>query len=154
MPDYNEAILMGRSTDDIKIFDGKTMSRYSFVVAVNYYSKHTKKTTTNFIPVVFWKSTPNQSLINIKKGDTVMVSGRISVRSYIKENQRRWITEVVGRHLSVQKLNRDNELVQTNPENDDDSHLFLDEINAAQHTVTENDAPIERQKKRSGNSKE
>ena len=43
MNDYNETIITGRATDDVKIFTFGDKIKYSFVVATNYYSSKLQK---------------------------------------------------------------------------------------------------------------
>lgn len=144
MNDYNEAIIIGRATDNItsvKQPDG--VIRYSFVVALNYYSYKTTKAYSEFIPVCFWKPEPFKELASLNKGDTVFVNGRISIRSYEKNNQKKWMTEIIGRYVRVFKLNKEardiNDLLDLIKSN----KSLLDEITASDHIQLSDDLSAE-----------
>ena len=107
MNDYNETVIIGRSTEDIKMVRYGDKMKYSFIVATNYYSNKNKKEYSEFIPVCFWKNAPYKELEKVEKGDSVIVNGRVSIHSYEKDDQKRWATEVVGRYIRVFKLNKE-----------------------------------------------
>ena len=66
-------------------------------------SKQTKKTYSDFIPVCFWRKSPYSRLENLKKGDTVFVEGRISIRSFTSNEKKQWVTEIIGNRVNVFK---------------------------------------------------
>ena len=103
MNDYNEVVIIGRTTQDIKkmVYGGQI--KYTFIIASNYYSMNKKKTYSEFIPVCFWKDAEYKELEKVQKGDTVVINGRVSIHSYEAEDQKKWVTEVVGRYVRVFK---------------------------------------------------
>ncbi|MGA0241892.1 MAG: single-stranded DNA-binding protein [Candidatus Marinamargulisbacteria bacterium] len=108
MNDLNEVYLVGRAVDDVKKFDINNQLKYTFVIAVNYFSSKKKTQFTDFIPVAFWTSAESIHPVNkIQKGDTVIVNGRISIRSYEKEGKKSTVFELVATYLNVFKFNRD-----------------------------------------------
>ena len=107
MNDYNEAVIIGRSTDDVKKSIHGDRVKYSFIVATNFYSSKTKQQYSEFIPVCFWKEGDFKELDKLEKGDSVIVNGRVSIHSYEKNNEKKWVTEVIGRYVRVFKLSKE-----------------------------------------------
>lgn len=104
MNDINETYLAGRAVDDIKVFKYDDRIKYSFIVAINYYSSKKKQEYSEFIPVSFWKSHPNKDLDGLKKGDSVIVNGRLSINPYEKDGIKRVSVEVVANYVKIFKL--------------------------------------------------
>tara|TARA_A100001015_G_C15009660_1_gene722382 strand:+ start:1867 stop:2343 length:477 start_codon:yes stop_codon:yes gene_type:complete len=107
MNDFNEAVIIGRSTDDIKRNKYGDKYKYSFIIATNYYSGKTQKQYSEFIPICFWRTTPSKELEKIQKGDTVVVNGRVSIHSYEKNEEKKWVTEVIGTYIRVFKQSKE-----------------------------------------------
>jgi single-stranded DNA-binding protein len=107
MNDLNESYVIGRAVDDVKILEYGERIKYFFIVAVNYYSMKKQQSYSDFIPVSFWKSKPSKELESIKKGDNIVVNGRISINSYEKDGVKRMATELVANYIKVFKLNKD-----------------------------------------------
>ena len=139
MNDYNETVIIGRSTENVKIAKYGGKIKYSFIVAINYYSNKTKQVYSEFIPVCFWKNAPYKELEKLQKGDSVIVNGRVSIHSYEKNDQKKWVTEVVGRYVRVFKLNKETKdmadlllLIKSNK-------ALLDEITASSQITFSDD---------------
>ena len=49
-----------------------------------------------FVNIVTWNKNATNCAQFLKKGSQVFVDGRLSIRSYDKDNQRKWITEIVA----------------------------------------------------------
>jgi single-strand DNA-binding protein len=64
----------------------------SFTVAVKGYGKDAK---AEFIPCVAWEGTAQIIGDNCIKGSEVLVEGRLQVRSYDKNGEKRYVTEVI-----------------------------------------------------------
>ena len=101
---FNSCILVGRLTKDP---DFKQISeefcRTGFHLAVNRASN---KDQADFIPIsLFGKSAKVASKI-LKKGTPVLVYGRIQIRSYKKDGQTKWMTEVIANNFQIlEKIN-------------------------------------------------
>ena len=143
MNDFNEVTLVGRSTEDIKKRVYGDQIKYLIVVAMNYFSNRTKQTYSEFIPVCFWKERAFKELEKLKKGDNIFINGRISIHSYEKENQKKWVTEVVGNYVRVFKQKKSTndmadllELIKSNKP-------LLDEITASSQITFSDDLAAE-----------
>jgi single-strand DNA-binding protein len=69
----------------------------SFTLAVDrpFTNKDGEK-ETDFIPIVVWRKQAENCASYLGKGSLVAVEGRIQVRTYEQEGQRRYMTEVVA----------------------------------------------------------
>jgi single-strand DNA-binding protein len=102
---YNHITLVGRLTRDPEIRyvqSGNAVT--SFSLAVNRRTKQGEETM--FVDIVAWDS-PGRKLAEIcntylKKGMSVLVDGRLSIRSYeTKEGEKRKATEVVANDMQM-----------------------------------------------------
>ncbi|MBV9102333.1 MAG: single-stranded DNA-binding protein [Candidatus Eremiobacteraeota bacterium] len=102
---YNHIVLVGRLTRDPEIRyvqSGNAVT--SFSLAVNRRTKQGEEAM--FVDIVAWDS-PGRKLAEIcntylKKGMTVLVDGRLSIRSYeTKEGEKRKVTEVVCNDMQM-----------------------------------------------------
>ena len=101
---YNHSTLMGRLTKDPETVDlGDKKIKTSFTLAIDRdYVKEDGSRDTDFIPVCFWGKPAELTQKLLAKGSPVLVWGRINVRNYTnKENQEKWITEVIGDSFQV-----------------------------------------------------
>lgn len=94
----NKVTLLGRLTGDPEIRytnSGKAVA--SFTLAVNRYSGNND--AVDFIPVVAWEKLAEIIGNNLAKGRRALIAGRIQIRSYEVEGQKRRVTEVVASSL-------------------------------------------------------
>jgi single-strand DNA-binding protein len=143
MNDFNETVIIGRATEDIKATVYGDKIKYVFIIAVNYYSNKKQKKYSEFIPVCFWKDQPFKELDQLEKGDNVIVNGRVSIHSYEKNNQKKWVTEVIGKYVRVFKQNKETkdmadllQLIKSNKK-------LLDEITASSDIMFSDDLTAE-----------
>jgi single-strand DNA-binding protein len=57
------------------------------------------KEDTQFLTIVSWGKTAELCTQYLNKGRAALVEGRINVREYEKEGERRWVTEVVANRV-------------------------------------------------------
>lgn len=99
----NEALLEGHVASDPKT--GATKSGLAFArfnLACNRgQKKDGTDAGTDFIPIVVWDRYAELTANKISKGSKVFVRGKIMVRSYTSNGQRKYVTEVVASFLSV-----------------------------------------------------
>ncbi len=102
MADYNHVTLVGHlinEPDSKKV--GEDRSRTSFTLAVNRpYKDNNGKHVTDFFNIISWGKLAEIGQEYIKKGEDVLVDGRIQARSYEKDNETKWITEIVAESFS------------------------------------------------------
>lgn len=95
---YNKVTLLGRLTQDPEIRhtnNGKAVA--SFTLATKRYSGNND--AVDFIPVVAWEKLAEIIGNNLSKGKRALVEGRIQIRSYEVDGQKRKVTEVVANNL-------------------------------------------------------
>ena len=95
----NKIVLLGRLVADPECRytqQGKCVA--GFKLAVNRPFKGADgKNEADFIPVVLWDKTAEVVANNVKKGQRLLVEGRLQIRTYdAQDGSKRWVTEVVG----------------------------------------------------------
>lgn len=95
----NRVVLVGRLTKDpeLRFTPGTGRAVATFTLAVNRRFKSQGQPDADFIPVVVWGKTAENTANYVSKGRLVGVSGSIQTRSYeVKDGTRRYVTEVVA----------------------------------------------------------
>lgn len=94
----NRVILIGRLTRDPElkyIPSGTPVVNFTLAVDRIFTNKQGER-ETDFVPIVVWRKTAENCANYLGKGSLVAVDGRLQVRSYEQDGQRRYITEVVA----------------------------------------------------------
>lgn len=95
----NRVVLIGRLTKDpeLRFVPGTGRAVTTFTLAVNRRFKSEGQPDADFIPIVVWGKTAENTANYVGKGKLVGVSGRIQTRNYeAKDGTRRYVTEVVA----------------------------------------------------------
>tara|TARA_B100001175_G_scaffold285033_1_gene265840 strand:- start:1924 stop:2280 length:357 start_codon:yes stop_codon:yes gene_type:complete len=94
---------MGRLTKDPDFKQiTESFCKLTFILAVTRrYRKDNGKNETDFIPITLTGNIASVGSQLLTKGAPVLVYGSIQVRSYEKENERRWATEVVAENFQI-----------------------------------------------------
>ena len=94
----NKAILFGRLTKDVDLRttpSGRSVAMLTLAIDRPVTKDGNKE--ADFIPVVLWGKTAEAVARYVHKGQSLLVEGRIQVRSYDgKDGQKRYATEVVA----------------------------------------------------------
>lgn len=99
----NKVVLIGRLTRDpeLKFTPGTGAAVTTFTLAVDRRFKKEGQQSADFIPVVVWGKTAENTANYMSKGKLMSVAGRIETRSYeAKDGGRRYVTEVVADEVS------------------------------------------------------
>ena len=93
----NKVVLIGRLTRDPELkFTPTGTAVATFILAVDRRFKKEGQQSADFIPVVVWGKTAENTANYMSKGKLMSVAGRIETRSYeVKDGGRRYVTEVV-----------------------------------------------------------
>ena len=94
----NKVIIVGRLTRDPEVRytqTGKAVA--SFSVAVD--TGHGENKRADFIPVVVWEKLAEVCGNNLTKGRRVLVEGRLQIRDYEKDGQKRRAADVVAQNI-------------------------------------------------------
>ena len=103
--DLNRATLIGNVTKDPQLrYTGKGTAVLSFGIATNRSMQNedgSYKDLPTYHNIVCWSKTAERVAKNIAKGKKVYVEGRIENRSYEKDGQTRYISEVVADNVII-----------------------------------------------------
>ena len=102
----NSVVLVGRLTKDIELRKTQSgLSVASFTVAcdrrLSQEQKNNNEQSAYFINCVAWRGSADFLGSYAHKGDTVGVDGRIQTRSYDRDGQRVYITEVLANSVNL-----------------------------------------------------
>lgn len=103
----NKVTLLGRLTSDPEIRytnNGKAVANFTMAI------DRGKDKGTDFIPVVFWDKIAETVGNYVKKGQRLLIEGRLQVRFYENTNgEKRRVTEVVGNYMEfIEKAEKTN----------------------------------------------
>lgn len=102
----NNVVLVGRLTKDVEIRKTQSgLSVASFTVAcdrrLSQEQKNNNEQSADFISCVAWRGSADFLGNYAHKGDTVGVEGRIQTRSYDRDGQKVYVTEIVANSVSI-----------------------------------------------------
>ncbi|MDD4832662.1 MAG: single-stranded DNA-binding protein [Clostridia bacterium] len=94
----NKAILIGRLTKDPEMNTTSTgIDVCRFTIAINRtYKDANGNEQTDFIPIVVWRNQAANCGKYLTKGSQCAVTGTIQTRSYEKDGEKKYVTEVVA----------------------------------------------------------
>lgn len=86
-----------------KEFDGGKVKTWFSVATNETYrdSQGEKETNTNWHNVVAWGKTAELASKHLSKGSQVAIDGRLNSRSYEKDGEKRYVTEVVANEFMM-----------------------------------------------------
>ncbi len=99
MSAYNHVTLVGNLVKDPESIKIGKKSKSSFTIAVERYAGKDKEAEVDFFNIIAWGKLAEVVSEFLTKGKKVLIDGRIQVRSYENDGQRRWITEVIAENL-------------------------------------------------------
>ena len=95
----NSVQLLGNLARDAEVRytqNGKAVANFTVAASNTYTTADGEvKETTSFVPCVVWGNL-GEACGKLKKGDRVFVSGRWTTRSYEKNGEKRYISEVTA----------------------------------------------------------
>jgi len=106
MAGVNKAILLGNLGKDPEVRhleSGRAVANFSLATSETYKNRNGERVTnTEWHNVVLWSPLAEIAEKYLQKGSQVYIEGKITTRSYDdKEGVRKYITEVVGRELTL-----------------------------------------------------
>ncbi|QCK13714.1 single-stranded DNA-binding protein [Mangrovivirga cuniculi] len=107
MSGVNKVILVGNLGKDPEVRhldNGRAVANFSLATSEVYKNRQTNERVTNteWHNVVLWTPLAEVAERFLKKGSQVYIEGKITTRSYDdKEGNKRYITEVVGREMTL-----------------------------------------------------
>lgn len=102
----NNVVLVGRLTKDVEIRKTQSgLSVASFTVAcdrrLSQEQRNNNEQSADFISCVAWRGSADFLGSCSHKGDTVGVEGRIQTRTYDRDGQKVYVTEIVANSVSI-----------------------------------------------------
>lgn len=102
----NNVVLVGRLTKDVEIRKTQSgLSVASFTVAcdrrLSQEQRNNNEQSADFISCVAWRGSADFLGSYAHKGDTVGVEGRIQTRSYDRDGQKVYVTEIIANSVSI-----------------------------------------------------
>tara|TARA_Y100000992_G_scaffold197065_1_gene134105 strand:+ start:2143 stop:2547 length:405 start_codon:yes stop_codon:yes gene_type:complete len=106
MAGVNKVILLGNLGKDPEVRrldDGRGVANFSLATSETYKKKSGEKVTnTEWHNIVLWSPLADIAESYLKKGSQVYIEGKISNRSYEdKDGIKKYISEVVGREITL-----------------------------------------------------
>ena len=109
--------LTGRLATDVTcILTEKGVCISKFVLAVDREVKRDGQPTADFIPVVTFGKLAAAVGDYLQKGQRAGVRGRLQIRSYDKDGERRYMTEVIGQNVEFLSDKKKDEPDEKKPE--------------------------------------
>lgn len=98
----NMIVLMGRLVRDPEVRytpTNKVVCQFTLAVDRPFTNQEGQR-EADFIPVVFWGKQAETIGNNFRKGNRILVEGRLQIRSYdAKDGSKRYVTEVIGNNF-------------------------------------------------------
>lgn len=100
MANLNRIILVGRLTSDPEgraTLEGFPMTKFRLAV-----DRQQGASGVDYMDIITWRRLAENCSGRLKKGQLVLVEGRIQIRSFEDQTgQRRWATEIVARDVQI-----------------------------------------------------
>jgi single-strand DNA-binding protein len=112
----NKVILSGNVGEDPKINTANNTKVASFSLATTerYTQNNEKKVVTDWHRIVMWRQLAELCEKYVKKGTKLYIEGKLKTRSYEKEGQTHYVTEIVADHMEFLGAPK-SEATQTQP---------------------------------------
>lgn len=136
----NNVVLVGRLTRDIELRKTQSgLSVASFTIAcdrrLSQEQRNNGEQSADFISCVAWRGSADFLGNYGHKGDTVGVEGRIQTRSYDRDGQKVYVTEIVANSVSILHSTQPRQAqAQTQPQQ---------QVQAQSEVVTQANDPME-----------
>ncbi|MBQ4263103.1 MAG: single-stranded DNA-binding protein [Bacilli bacterium] len=143
----NKVVLIGRISNDLKlnVIGEKKTSTIQFSLAVNRnYKNKDGKYDTDFINCVAFGNIADFINKYFKKGDELAVEGRVQTRTYEKDGNKKYITEIMAEHVEFTygSKSNDNQINKTEEINDIPSNYKTDyEESSNEFALDDKDLP-------------
>ncbi len=109
--DLNKVFLTGRLVADPDVRytpNGAEVAQFRIAVNRSYKLKDKSdwQEETFFVTIVTWSWLAEKVEKNFKKGDAVIVEGRLNIRTYEVDGTKKWITEIIANDVKFPPRNK------------------------------------------------
>ena len=103
----NQIILVGRLVRDPEVKKAKNGNTYSHITLAvpRSYKNVNGEYETDFIDCTLWQLMATNTKEYCKKGDIVGVKGRVESKVYEKDDEKRYITEIIAEKVTFLSSN-------------------------------------------------
>ena len=114
----NKVFLIGNLTKDPELTQAGNSSVCKFGIAVNRKFKQNDdwKTEVTFVNIIVWGKSGENCEKYLSKGKSVMVEGRLVIRSYEKDGEKKYVTEISATNVQFLSGRNDSESISGIPE--------------------------------------
>lgn len=109
----NKVFLLGRVCGDPELrvtTTGKQVAQWTMAVDRPYKGADGQK-ESDFFSTILWGKTAEVAANGLKKGNRVLVEGRIQIRSFEgKDGQKKWVTEIIADRFDFIERRENNEV--------------------------------------------
>lgn len=148
----NKVMLIGNLGSDPEMRemgDGTKMAKFSIATTETYKNKQGEKVSnTDWHNIVLWRGIAQVAEKYLKKGDSVLIEGKIKNRSWEDENGvKKYATDIQGDNMTMLGSKRDSDNTQSHqsiatPTPSLDSGTRLSGSETAEQSETNNDLPF------------
>ena len=103
----NQIVLVGRLVKDPELRTSESNKPYSFITLAipRSYKNVDGMYDSDYIDCILWEGVAKNTTEYCKKGDIVGVKGRIESRVYEKNNEKKYVTEIVAERVTFLSSN-------------------------------------------------
>lgn len=107
----NQIILVGRLVKDPEVKKAKNGNSYSHITLAvpRSYKNVNGEYETDFIDCTLWQLMATNTKEYCKKGDIVGVKGRVESKVYEKDDEKKYITEIIAEKVTFLSSNKQTE---------------------------------------------
>lgn len=104
----NQIILVGRLVKDLEVKKAKNGNSYSHITLAvpRSYKNVNGEYETDFIDCTLWQLMATNTKEYCKKGDIVGVKGRVESKVYEKDDEKKYITEIIAEKVTFLSSNK------------------------------------------------
>ncbi len=109
----NKVILIGRVGKDPEVRhleNGMSVAKFTLATNERYTNKSGEKVeTTEWHNIVAWRKLAEIVEKYVKKGNQIYLEGKITTRSYEKDNETKYFTEIVANNMQMLGSKKENQ---------------------------------------------
>ena len=120
----NKVILVGNvgQEPEVKSVNDRKVASFSLATSDTYKNKQGEKATnTEWHNIVIWGNLCNIVEKYVKKGDRLLLEGKIAYETYEKDNEKKYFTKIVVNELKMLGIKGESSNSQSNDSNEDDT---------------------------------
>lgn len=140
----NNVCLVGRMAGDAELrYTPNNQAVATFRLAVNRpFKNQNGEREADFINCVIWRQQAENLANWAKKGALIGITGRLQVRSYEKNGERRYVTEVVAENFQLLEFNKQNNQGQSRSYDQQPDFGRNEQMQSSPMDISDDDLPF------------